>query len=58
MYDYSSTGCDESTEDVGPELVTVTDMGGSCAGHGGHVHPRFFEANVKSLIFIIGAPPD
>ena len=35
-------------------------MSGRCVGHwrgGGHVpHLRFFEANVKSLILIIGAP--
>ena len=27
-------------------------------GGGGHVPPRFCEANVKSLILTIGAPPD
>ena len=35
-------------------------MGGSSVGtEGGHAPlPRFLEANVKSLIFTIGAPPD
>ena len=32
-------------------------MGARCVGHGGHVPPRFCEANVKSLILTIGAPP-
>ena len=33
-------------------------MGGRCVGHGGWARtPRFFEANVKSLILTIGAPP-
>ena len=34
-------------------------IGGRCVGHEGMcLTPRFFEANVKSLVLIIGAPPD
>ena len=35
-------------------------MGARCVGHGGSraPPPRFCEANVKSLILTIGAPPD
>ena len=42
-------------------LYRVRAMGGSSIGHGGGARappPRFLEANVKSLIFTIGAPPD
>ena len=31
-------------------------MGGRCVGHEGHVPPRFFEANLKSLILNFGTP--
>ena len=41
-----------------PQFITEhTNMGAGCVGHGGHVSPRFCEANLKSLILTIGAPP-
>ena len=40
-------------------MFSYIRMGGTITvGHGGHVPSRFLKANVKSLIFTIGAPPD
>ena len=39
----------------GDSQVTPVLMGGSCVVHGSARTPRFLEANVKSLIFTIGA---